>query len=262
MPLSPACSGCTAFTMSRATTPAASTRRASRRPRRRSRRCWRRRREPERLLCLDIALVGFGQEEDADDRGDRGEDDRIPESLIDIARRGDHREADRRHETPDPAVADMIGQRQRTVADARREQLDEQRGERTIDHRREQAEDAEDADHLHLVDLRRVGGGGIAGAGQPRVEILLKGGDGALPRRAGQRAGVGCPVDLVADARDRDRTGRSEEHTSELQSLMRISYAVFCLKKKKHKNTTPTAHHAPSPHTTTTKQYGTILHVS
>src|SRR3546814_1182748 len=30
---------------------------------------------------------------------------------------------------------------------------------------------------------------------------------------------------------------RSEEHTSELQSLMRISYAVFCLKKKKYKNT-------------------------
>src|SRR3546814_5006741 len=33
-------------------------------------------------------------------------------------------------------------------------------------------------------------------------------------------------------------TGRSEEHTSELQSLMRISYAVFCLKKK-----TTTIHH-------------------
>src|SRR3546814_4723950 len=33
--------------------------------------------------------------------------------------------------------------------------------------------------------------------------------------------------------------GRSEEHTSELQSLMRISYAVFCLKKKKtHKKST------------------------
>src|SRR3546814_9943108 len=31
-------------------------------------------------------------------------------------------------------------------------------------------------------------------------------------------------------------SGRSEEHTSELQSLMRISYAVFCLKKKKNKN--------------------------
>src|SRR3546814_8487716 len=38
-----------------------------------------------------------------------------------------------------------------------------------------------------------------------------------------------------ADARRRggDRHPRSEEHTSELQSLMRISYAVFCLKKKK-----------------------------
>src|SRR3546814_3682113 len=31
--------------------------------------------------------------------------------------------------------------------------------------------------------------------------------------------------------------GRSEEHTSELQSLMRISYAVFCLKKKKTQHT-------------------------
>src|SRR3546814_5762468 len=36
---------------------------------------------------------------------------------------------------------------------------------------------------------------------------------------------------------------RSEEHTSELQSLMRISYAVFCLKKKNHESIfhTPTA---------------------
>src|SRR3546814_10734296 len=39
------------------------------------------------------------------------------------------------------------------------------------------------------------------------------------------------PVD--AEGRVRAATLRSEEHTSELQSLMRISYAVFCLKKKK-----------------------------
>src|SRR3546814_323638 len=40
------------------------------------------------------------------------------------------------------------------------------------------------------------------------------------------------------DARDRSsRLIRSEEHTSELQSLMRISYAVFCLKKKIQKLT-------------------------
>src|SRR3546814_3697205 len=38
---------------------------------------------------------------------------------------------------------------------------------------------------------------------------------------------------LVADINHESaRLGRSEEHTSELQSLMRISYAVFCLKKK------------------------------
>src|SRR3546814_1263212 len=39
--------------------------------------------------------------------------------------------------------------------------------------------------------------------------------------------------------------GRSEEHTSELQSLMRISYAVFCLKKKKKlkKNVITKSHH-------------------
>src|SRR3546814_1905464 len=38
---------------------------------------------------------------------------------------------------------------------------------------------------------------------------------------------------LQAEADAADDFGRSEEHTSELQSLMRISYAVFCLKKKK-----------------------------
>src|SRR3546814_4907105 len=42
---------------------------------------------------------------------------------------------------------------------------------------------------------------------------------------------------------------RSEEHTSELQSLMRISYAVFCLKKKKniYKKITDTTYHIVNP---------------
>src|SRR3546814_7333614 len=44
---------------------------------------------------------------------------------------------------------------------------------------------------------------------------------GSSPETRGDRVDVG--------------NGRSEEHTSELQSLMRISYAVFCLKKKKNK---------------------------
>src|SRR3546814_9733221 len=47
-----------------------------------------------------------------------------------------------------------------------------------------------------------------------------------------------------------DPTVRSEEHTSELQSLMRISYAVFCLKKKNQQHTSPTntSNHRKSNH--------------
>src|SRR3546814_9692382 len=48
-------------------------------------------------------------------------------------------------------------------------------------------------------------------------------------------AGSLCPI---AEKRRRPAGRRSEEHTSELQSLMRISYAVFCLKKKKKKTAT------------------------
>src|SRR3546814_10256183 len=58
------------------------------------------------------------------------------------------------------------------------------------------------------------------------------------------------PVLSAPTMRAANITGRSEEHTSELQSLMRISYAVFCLKKKNidqtlfKKNTTRLTHTA------------------
>src|SRR3546814_3324219 len=45
--------------------------------------------------------------------------------------------------------------------------------------------------------------------------------------------------------------GRSEEHTSELQSLMRISYAVFCLKKQKPYTKTYKTQHTNKTHTST-----------
>src|SRR3546814_5796386 len=71
----------------------------------------------------------------------------------------------------------------------------------------------------------------------PRGQILRRQGRflGHAPAR--QAAALGRRHHLDADARRQisvDRyVARSEEHTSELQSLMRISYAVFCLKKKK-----------------------------
>src|SRR3546814_8221741 len=51
------------------------------------------------------------------------------------------------------------------------------------------------------------------------------------PQGRDRQAADGAVEDAVQRAQ-----GRSEEHTSELQSLMRISYAVFCLKKKKKTN--------------------------
>src|SRR3546814_1149551 len=48
---------------------------------------------------------------------------------------------------------------------------------------------------------------------------------------------------------------RSEEHTSELQSLMRISYAVFCLKKNTKKSSTKTTHNKYKQNTDDDKMY-------
>src|SRR3546814_10138520 len=57
-----------------------------------------------------------------------------------------------------------------------------------------------------------------------------------LARLGHFRRGRGLGADPVRLAQHRGiRAMRSEEHTSELPSLMRISYAVFCLKKKKNK---------------------------
>src|SRR3546814_6728167 len=68
-----------------------------------------------------------------------------------------------------------------------------------------------------------------------------------VPPNAGEQRDDDCPGSdrNAGNAVGRCREGavavRSEEHTSELQSLMRISYAVFCLKKKKKTTSTATA---------------------
>src|SRR3546814_8886192 len=67
---------------------------------------------------------------------------------------------------------------------------------------------------------------------------------------AGARTATQVGADIAATDRQDPLEGRSEEHTSELQSLMRISYAVFCLKKK---NTLRTQTKAISKDTPTKK---------
>src|SRR3546814_9484241 len=62
------------------------------------------------------------------------------------------------------------------------------------------------------------------------------------PRRFRYRESCGFPHDSNIVARQScGECRRSEEHTSELQSLMRISYAVFCLKKKNNTKNTATS---------------------
>src|SRR3546814_2605654 len=102
--------------------------------------------------------------------------------------------------------------------------------------------DVADHDILELLllaaaaDLHGIGATGFA-AGQGHLPSALAVGFG------GVRFAVENDADHASrfrSAADRDfpaalQDGRSEEHTSELQSLMRISYAVFCLKKKNNK---------------------------
>src|SRR3546814_7334063 len=62
-----------------------------------------------------------------------------------------------------------------------------------------------------------------------------------------------CPLGAALAIPGRMRM-RSEEHTSELQSLMRISYAVFCLKKKKQYNKQNTTQEIQTQETSKTKK--------
>src|SRR3546814_5158812 len=82
------------------------------------------------------------------------------------------------------------------------------------------------------VDLERVAGDEACGRA---AQVAHGGGDLRRRSRALQRDRPFAEMrrDVVALRVDVSRrNARSEEHTSELQSLMRISYAVFCLKKK------------------------------
>src|SRR3546814_5752774 len=93
-----------------------------------------------------------------------------------------------------------------------------------LDHGVERLADAPRADELRRqVERHRM-------AGVERSELVRGGEQRDVDEREGDRA-----MDVIAEVAVLafgDHSHRSEEHTSELQSLMRISYAVFCLKKK------------------------------
>src|SRR3546814_3309495 len=95
-------------------------------------------------------------------------------------------------------------------------------------------------DHVLLQAAQAVAGAAHGGLGQHAGGLLERGrGDERLGRQRGlgnaqqdrlelrRQFALGFQPDVVLE----HALARSEEHTSELQSLMRISYAVFCLKK-------------------------------
>src|SRR3546814_4350215 len=92
------------------------------------------------------------------------------------------------------------------------------------------------ADRRPASDRGRRASGALFRSGRP-FRILTA--QSRRPRRQGHNGGPALQpseaflVQLPAHPRPPEEL-RSEEHTSELQSLMRISYAVFCLKKKKN----------------------------
>src|SRR3546814_8344504 len=80
------------------------------------------------------------------------------------------------------------------------------------------------------TDLGQQLHGPVAGGAARQAQVGARGFRDLVPDREGRvQAGHG----VLEDEPDLPAPQRSEEHTSELQSLMRISYAVFCLKTKK-----------------------------
>src|SRR3546814_2346254 len=90
-----------------------------------------------------------------------------------------------------------------------------------------------------VVSRRQCTAGTVAGApisrASTKVSVTLRG--RAAKSAAGRLWLTGRAISTL-QYRKASTAVRSEEHTSELQSLMRISYAVFCLKKKKTKKFT------------------------
>src|SRR3546814_4085983 len=80
--------------------------------------------------------------------------------------------------------------------------------------------------HMHAP---LVGADVVADVVDRRVPVIVVIGPGPIIVQAAKRVHAPSSSDEIFVGSD---TVRSEEHTSELQSLMRISYAVFCLKKK------------------------------
>src|SRR3546814_2931861 len=160
-------------------------------------------------LARDIAL----EQPDPDDQREQREEEAAFERHQEMAERHDEAARDQRRAAPEPAVGDQpardrgqIDERGIIAEDARRERL----AVEAVD-----ALDPIEPDHAACM------------LGQQQIIDHVEH-EQSLHRIIGETL---APLD-EGEIAEPLGVARSEEHTSELQSLMRISYAVFCLKKK------------------------------
>src|SRR3546814_5418957 len=90
--------------------------------------------------------------------------------------------------------------------------------------------------HAHAQNMRDSGVKEVAIALRPGSATAKKAEAAGFKVLSNKEAAEWADVIMVAAPDEHQAKIRSEEHTSELQSLMRISYAVFCLKKKKNEH--------------------------
>src|SRR3546814_9617100 len=111
------------------------------------------------------------------------------------------------------------------------ERLDDSRSETTVDESSTVVREFLDAAHAYAAQRHVPLNAAIAGAGEQPVLVTRSAlvGSGYLAPSFPTTTSFGATLSAYV----RRNPSRSEEHTSELQSLMRISYDVFCLKTQK-----------------------------
>ena len=120
----------------------------------------------------DIPILGLRQENQANVEAHRRDYDRVPEAGVDVARRCNNGEHGGWQEPAEPAVTDMVRQREPAIADAGREQFHQPGGDRRVDQGDVNHQDHQQEHRHHVVDLGRVRGGRVAAGGNRLAENL------------------------------------------------------------------------------------------
>ena len=124
---------------------------------------------PAADLVPDAYVLGLADEPPADERGDQRDRDQVDQARIDVPRGGEQARRDEWQEPAEPAVADVVRDRQRGVPDPSREVLDEERRDRPVDHRHEHHLDPDERDQQRDVRIRAD-----EGRGDGRVDLRIR----------------------------------------------------------------------------------------